>query len=123
MMRVPEFLLRRLYVKGSLENTPDGFKYALKNSLGSGYARKMLPITIDGEEVPLESCSFSIDEKEVIFTEVSEENPFTLAMNRAITINVRNGAPLSQEAHKIGVGFEVMGFGALRFHFTDVPTK
>ena len=123
MMRVPEFLLRRLYAKGSLENTPDGFKCALKNSLGSGYARKMLPITIDGEEVPLANCSFSIDEKEVIFTEVSEENPFTLAMNRAITISVHNGAPLSQEAHKIGMGFEVVGFGALRFHFTDVPAK
>lgn len=122
-MQVPEFLLRRLYVKGSLANTPKGFTFELKNSLGSGYARKMLPITIDGEEVPMESCSFSVDEKEVSFDKVSPENPFTLAMNRVITITVRNGEALSQEAHKIGLGFEVMGFGALRFHFTDVPAK
>ena len=122
-MRVPEFLLRRLYVKGSLQNTGDGFKCELKNSLGAGYARQMLPITVDGEEVGLEQCSFRIDEQETSFTDVSEDSPFTLAMNRSITLKIRNGQPLSEEAHKIGVGFEVAGFGALRFHFTDVPAK
>ena len=123
MIRVPEFLLRRLYVKGSLANSPDGFSFELRNSLGSGYARKMTPLSVDDEQVPLQRCSFSIDEKEVPFSEVSPENPFTLAMNRSITVNVRGGSPLSEEAHRIGMGFDVMGLGTMRFHFTDVPSE
>ena len=48
-MQVPAFLLRRLYVRGSLHNDGDGFAFQLKNSLGSGYAEQMLPLTVDGE--------------------------------------------------------------------------
>lgn len=121
MMRVPGFLLRRLYVKGSLRNTAHGFEFDLKNSLGSGYAHRMLPITLDDKEIPIEHCSFHIGAEEHAFANVSMENPFTLAMNRFITIAVRNDALLSQEPHKIGMGFEVKGLGTLRFDFTDVP--
>jgi hypothetical protein len=123
MMRVPEFLLRRLYVKGSLQNTRDGFKFELKNSLGSGYARRMLPLSADGKEISLESCSFTIEGKEMPFSAISPDSPLTLAMNRAITVNVRDTQALTNDAHKIGFGFEVAGFGALRFHFTDVPSN
>lgn len=123
MMRVPEFLLRRLYVKGSLKNTSDGFEFELRNSLGSGYARKMLPVTVDGAEIPLGSCFFKIDGIEVPFEDVSVEKPFTLAMNRTIVINVRSGSRLSTGARKIGMGFEVAGLGALRFHFIDVAAE
>ena len=122
MMRVPGFLLRRLYVKGSLRNAAHGFEFDLKNSLGSGYAHRMLPITVDDEEVPIERCSFRIDGDERSFAQVSKENPFTLAMNRAITV-VQDGVPLSQGPHKIGMGFEVRGLGTLRFDFTDVPAE
>ena len=123
MMRVPGFLLRRLYVKGSVRNTPHGFQFNLKNSLGSGYTHRMLPITVDDEEVPIERCSLRIDGDEGPFAQVSKENPFTLAMNRSITVVVQNAAPLSQEPHKIGMGFEVRGLGTLRFDFTDVPAQ
>ena len=37
MITVPAFLLRRLYVKGSLRNTAAGFEFEIKNGLGSGY--------------------------------------------------------------------------------------
>ena len=123
MIRVPNFLLRRLYVKYSLRNTPQGFEFTLKNALGSGYARGMLPITVDDEEVPIGRCFFHTDGRTVPFVEVSPDNPFTLAMNRSITVAVHSDAPLSEEAHKIGMGFEVRGLGPLRFDFTDVPTK
>ena len=32
-MKVPSFLLRRLYAKGSLRNTDNGFQFELKNQL------------------------------------------------------------------------------------------
>ena len=118
MVSVPGFLLRRLYVKGSLRATDDGLAFDLKNSLGSGFARAMLPLTVDGEEVPMESATFSSNGATVAFSEVSPEVPFTLAMNRTTTIEA-SGVTLEPGTHTIGMAFEVQGLGVLRFDFTD----
>jgi hypothetical protein len=55
MVSVPGFLLRRLYVKGSLRATDEGLSFELKNSLGAGFAKRMLPLTVDGEEVAMKT--------------------------------------------------------------------
>ena len=81
-MKVPPFLLRRLYVKGSLTATADGFTFQLENKLGSGYAKRMLPLTLDGEPLDLAASTFEIDGEETAFDAVSESVPFTLAMNK-----------------------------------------
>ena len=57
MVSVPGFLLRRLYVKQSLRNTSDGFEFELRNRLGSGYAHRLLPLTVDGNELPIEQAA------------------------------------------------------------------
>ena len=119
MVTVPGFLLRRLYVKKSLKNVSDGFEFQLKNGLGSGYAHRAWPLEVDGEEIPVESCRFVRDEKEVEFSKVSKENTFTLPMNTAITVRVV-GTSLAPGPRKVGMAFDVPGLGTLRFDFTDV---
>ena len=118
MVSVPGFLLRRLYAKGSLSNTDSGFRFELRNRLGSGYAYKMWPLTLDGSELPAESAFFVLDGRQTAFAAVSKENTFTLAMNKAITIRIE-GTTLSPGPHKIGMGFDVPGLGTLRFDFID----
>jgi hypothetical protein len=120
MVSVPGFLLRRLYVKESLKNTAGGFEFELKNRLGSGYAHRLLPLTVDGAEVPLEKSRFSMEGGETSFSDVSKENTFTLAMNKTITVSVED-VSLAPGPRKIGMGFEVPGLGTLKFDFTDVP--
>ena len=119
MITVPGFLLRRLYVKGSLRNTPSGFEFQLRNGLGSGYAHKLWPLTVDGEEVPADASFFALDDVVTRFDEVSRENTFTLALNRTINIRAESVA-LPPGARKIGMGFDVPGLGTLRFDFVDV---
>ena len=87
MITVPAFLLRRLYVKGSLRNASGGFEFEMKNSLGSGYAHKLWPLTVDGKELPADSTFFLIEGRETAFADVSKENTFTLAMNKTIVIH------------------------------------
>ena len=118
MVSVPGFLLRRLYVKGSLRATEDGLAFDLKNSLGSGYARGMRPLTVDSREIPLEKTTFTVEGKTTAFSEVSPDVPFTLAMNRTTSIAAA-GVALAPGAHTIGMAFEVQGLGVLRFDFTD----
>lgn len=119
MVSVPGFLLRRLYVKGSLKNTPNGFEFKLMNKLGSGYAHGMVPVTVDGDEQDMGRAFFVLDDVETAFEQISKENPFTLAMNREITVWV-DGVTLEPGARKIGMGFAVPGLGTLKFDFTDV---
>ena len=119
MVTVPGFLLRSLYMKGSLRNTSSGFEFQLRNRLGSGYAHKLWPLTVDGVEAPLEATSFESKDGPMRFSEVSREKTFTLALNRVITIRV-DSVTLEAGARKIGMGFDVPGLGTLRFDFTDI---
>lgn len=121
-MKVPGFLLKRLYVKGSLRNTPEGFEFKLKNSLGSGYAYGLLPLTVDGTEISIEQACFSVDGRSLAFNQVSKATPATLAMNREATISVR-GHTLTPGPHRIGMGFLVTGLGELRFDLTDTVAE
>jgi len=117
-MQVPGFLLRRLYVKGSLRNVDGGFEFDLKNSLGSGYAERVLPLTVDGIEIATTDARFVVDGEGTPFSEVSAERPVTLGMNRTVTMAVR-GAALAPGKHKIGIGFVVTGMGEMAFDVTD----
>lgn len=119
MITVPSFLLKRLYVKESLRNNDQGFQFELKNTLGSGYGTELLPLTLDGEELPRESSYVVLDGEETSFSAVSKDKPFTLAMNKTTLILVK-GVSLSEGPHKIGFSFVVQGLGQLSFEVTDL---
>jgi hydroxymethylglutaryl-CoA reductase (NADPH) len=119
MITVPPFLLKRLYVKGSLRNNVQGFQFELKNTLGSGYGTELLPLTLDGQELPREDSYLAVDSQEVAFSEVSEARPFTLAMNKVSIIRVK-GVSLSEGPHKIGFKFIAQGLGKLGFDVNDL---
>ncbi len=118
-MEVPAFLLRRLYVKGSLRNQEGGFAFDLMNGLGSGYAEQVLPISVDGEALPVEAAAFTVDGETVRFVDVSVERPMTLGLNKAVTISI-DGKTLADGKHKIGMGFVVTGMGEMQFDVTDI---
>ena len=50
-MKIPGFILKRLYVKSSLRRIPGGFQFQLRNSLGSGYAKRVLPLKIERKKI------------------------------------------------------------------------
>ena len=122
MILVPSFLLKRLYVKGSLRNNEQGFQFELKNTLGSGYGNELLPLTLDGKELPKESSYFISDAEEISFSAVNKDKPFTLAMNKTLTILVK-GVTLSEGPHKIGMSFVAEGLGKLGFDVADMASK
>ena len=115
---VPAFLLRRLYEKGSLENLDVGWRFTLRNGLGSGYALALAPIELDGQPIPHAAASFNKNGETVAFSDVSAENTFGLPMHEKIVINVK-GTQLEKGSHNVRMGFTVPGFGELHFDFTD----
>ncbi|MBI4187143.1 MAG: hypothetical protein HY530_06565 [Chloroflexi bacterium] len=119
MITVPPFLLKRLYVKGSLRNNGQGFQFEMKNTLGSGYGNELLPLAVDDREVPRESSYFVLDKEEIPFAAVSKERPFTLAMNTICTVTVK-GVRLAEGPHRIRFSFVAQGLGTLSFEVTDM---
>ncbi len=119
-LQVPGFLLRRIYVRGSLQRTEDGFRFELRNTLGSGYARRLQPLEVGGAALPIQDCFFEVDGQRHGFAEVTPDSPFSLALNHTSVLHGR-GVILPDAPVDLTVGFEVQGLGALSFTVSDVP--
>lgn len=51
MVSIPTYLLRNLYLKGSLRNIEGGFEFAMRNNLYPGTLTALVKLEVDGEEV------------------------------------------------------------------------
>jgi len=119
MPLVPAFILRRLYVKESLQNTSTGWRFTLRNSLGSGYAIGLVPVVLDDDqEIPMTDTWFENEGTAISFDQVSEENTFGLKMNNEIIINI-TGDQLDAGEHNVYFGCIVPGIGKVGFDSTD----
>ncbi|MFQ5966537.1 MAG: hypothetical protein ACE5MI_02875 [Acidimicrobiia bacterium] len=117
-MKVPAFLLRRLYVRGSLRNTDSGWAFTLNNSIAGGEATGLEPLIVDGRAMTAGQCFFIHEGEPISFDQVSEERRFGLQSGRDIVIAV-NGHPLALGTHTVEMAFEVPGIGRLAFDFSD----
>ena len=106
-------------MKGSLTATADGFTFQLQNKLGSGYAKRMLPLTLDGEPLDMAASTFEIDGQETVFDAVCGDRAVH-TRDEQDDDHLLPRLGLSRRApHKVGMGFEVAGLGELGFDFTD----
>jgi hypothetical protein len=117
-MQVPAFLLRRLYVKGSLRRHNGGIAFDLSNTLGSGYADQVLPLRIDGADVDPAGCAFVVDGRRISFDSITAQDPMTLGMNATLTVEAAALA-LDPGEHTIELAFIVTGMGEMRFDVKD----
>jgi hypothetical protein len=108
-------------VKESLRNTPDGWSFTLRNSLGSGYATGLVPLKLNEvTEISMTSTWFVDGESDatITFDQVTDQNTFGLKMNKEIEINV-TGDRLTDGEHNVYFGCIVPGIGQIGFDFTD----
>ena len=119
MFKVPGFLLKKIYIRGSLRNDDEGFQFQLKNSLGSGHTCKLLPLTLDGVELPQEDSFFSVEAASVCFNAVSPARPIALTKDTPTTVQVK-GRTLAQGPHKVGMGLDLEGIGEVWLSVEDV---
>jgi hypothetical protein len=117
-VKVPAFLLRRLYVRGSLRNTDAGWGFTLHNSLAGGEATHLEPLVVDGRRLDAAGCFFSHEERLVSFDRVDGDHRFGLESGRDIVVSVV-GDPLPAGTHTVEMAFVVPGIGRLAFDFTD----
>lgn len=125
-MFIPRYLLRQLYVKGSLENVDingdgvlDGARIKLRNTLGGGSVRGRLRAIIDGEEVPPERILIEFKGERMSASEASGRSIY-VAVGDELTIFFELGKGLAPGEHKVELELDVQELGPVGFDFTDV---
>ena len=88
MAIVPEFLIKRIYQKGSLKKLENGASISLKNILGPGLISGFNYVKINDITFTPENVTFTTNGTEYKGTEVSEGNPvvFRLGQSGVLTM-------------------------------------
>jgi len=91
-MAVPEFLVRKLYVPGSLAVTGDGFAFVLRNTFAPA-AVQSLTVEVDGKPVPPSSVSLTLGEGRARSADsLSEAAPLLFAVGIDLRVDVHGVA-------------------------------
>ena len=82
MVVVPEFLIKRIYQKGSLKRTEDGASVTLKNVLGPGFISGFNYVKINDAVYEAKDVKFITNGQELAGVEVSEANPIAFRLGQ-----------------------------------------
>jgi hypothetical protein len=118
MAKIPEFLLKALYVKGSLQRQDNGFEFQMKNDLGPARIIGANPLQLDRRPIPIENCSFIHGDEEASFGDVTAEQSVLMRKGEAVTVKVTN-QPLRPGRRTIGINILVKDMGTVSFSVTD----
>lgn len=92
MVVVPEFLIKRIYKKGSLTKLENGASVVLKNVLGPGFISGFNYVKINDVVYEPKDVKFITNGKELLGTEVSEDNQIAFRLGQEGTL-VMSGKP------------------------------
>ncbi|MBR6126574.1 hypothetical protein IKQ21_02720 [bacterium] len=120
MVVVPEFLIKRIYQKGSLKKLENGASVVLKNVLGPGLISGFSYVKINDVVYEPKDVKFITNGIEVTGEEVSEDNPVVFRLGQSGTLvmtgqscviegkNTIEIAALNPEAGKVQLNTEDM---------------
>ena len=86
MVVVPEFLIRRIYQKGSLKKLDNGASVVLKNVLGPGFISGFNYVKINEVVFEPKDVKFITNGQEISGTDVSEANPVAFRLGQSGTL-------------------------------------
>ena len=82
MAVVPDFLIKRLYKKGSLKQEGNQITFMLKNVLGPGLICGFNYVKVNDVTYTADKVKFLTQGKELLGKDVSEENPITFRLGQ-----------------------------------------
>ncbi|MBC7223069.1 MAG: hypothetical protein H5T59_02135 [Anaerolineae bacterium] len=118
MPAIPAFMLKKLYVKGSLSNVEDGFQLTLKNTLAPGTIIGFKPLVVDGQEYTPEQITVTSGAKSVSASEISPSRPYPFPVGSTATVHVV-AEPLSAGEHALALAVETREVGELKIEVSD----
>lgn len=102
MSFIPKFLLKRVYISGSLRQTADGIAFDLINSIGPGILTRLNNVKLNDHVFSPQEILLKIEDKIFKASEISESNPAIFFHQQKSTCIIL-GAKLAQGLHTITV--------------------
>lgn len=120
MSIIPDFLLRKIYRKGSLRQTHEGIAFDLKNIFGTGIITGINFIKINDEVYTAPLIKIISSGVATIAEHITSDNPMLLKLNQEITCILEGARGLNEGLNKIIVELDSMGTGLVQVTLTDV---
>ncbi len=105
MAYIPGYLLRRIYVKGSMKATPEGLEFKLRNDLATATVTR-LTVEVDGQPA---DAIIEISGKQIPASQITPQNP--LRFPRGAEARVLAKGSYAKGKHRVKVRATVAGFG------------
>jgi len=119
MSVIPQFLVQRVYKKGSLRQSDEGIEFDLKNLLGPGVISGLNFIQINGETFSKEAIKFFSQGFERCASDLSEANPISFRLGQEGTLLLEEARCLKQGINKIIIEFLNPEAGKIQVELTD----
>jgi hypothetical protein len=118
-MRIPSFLGKKFYVKGSLRNSAYGFLWEMRNVFAPAMLWEVASLEIDGRVCPLERVVLHPPGGAAIRArEVNRHSPLRFDLGAEVRVEVE-GNPLPVGAHKIVLRLRMAEVEEIEFSLED----
>ena len=119
-MRVPDFLVRQFYVKGSLQPEGDGFRLQARNGMGDGTLVGIGRVSIDGQLIDPSAISAVLVGSDTVHqaADVSRRAPVSFSRGDVVTFRIA-GHPLAPGEHRFEVEIYELNLGLLQLALKD----
>ena len=114
----PPFILAKLYVKGSLKNTEDGFEFSLKNIIDSTMLSGIGPIIAEDKTYEGSAIKMAMGEKEWQGDQIDKTNLVPVKMGVPLRVMIQ-GDPLAAGDVKVSVTATTSDIGKIKFDVKD----
>lgn len=119
MSIIPEFLIKRVYKKGSLKQTEEGVCFDLKNVLGPGFISGFSFVKINDEIFNPEKVKFLTQGMEIPADNISEENPVGFRLGQEGTLILKGAKCLKDGINQIIIELMNPEAGKVKLSLTD----
>lgn len=119
MSIIPEFLIKRVYQKGSLKQTEEGIRFDLKNVLGPGFISGFNFIKINDAVFEADKVKFITQGTEIPAETVSEENPIGFRLGQEGTLILKGAKCLKEGINQIIIELMNPEAGKVKLSLSD----
>ena len=119
MSIIPEFLIKRVYKKGSLKQTEDGVCFDLKNVLGPGFISGFNFVQINDLTFGADKVKLLTQGAEIPAETVSEENPVAFRLGQEGTLILQGAKCLRDGINQIIIELMNPEAGKVKLSLTD----
>jgi hypothetical protein len=116
-VKIPTFVLKRLYVAGSLRAAGDGLRFTLHNHMATATLTELRKLAIAGHEMAPERVRVRVGGRDVDVLHVSAEEPLVFARGEDVEVHVQGARPGGRT--KVRLEARSAEFGELVIEFED----